>query len=75
MTIPLHVLMIEDCESDAALIVRQLARAGYTVNDERVETPDQLRAALSDTSWDIIIADYQLPQFDAQTALTLVQST
>ena len=30
MSEPLRILLIEDCETDAALIVRQLENAGYT---------------------------------------------
>lgn len=71
----LRVLLIEDSASDADLMIRQLKKAGYTVEAERVETAEQLQAALTSREWDIVLADYQLPQFDAPTALTLVQAT
>ena len=50
--------MVEDSESDAALIVRQLQKANYIVEFERVETPDRMEAALADRSWDFIFSDY-----------------
>ena len=62
---PLRALLIEDVESDAALVVRQLTKSGYEVDWERVECAGQMRAALEKRDWDVIIADYHLPAFDA----------
>ncbi len=67
----LRVLLVEDCESDAGLIIRQLERAGYTITSKRVETAAQLKSALEAEQWDIVIADYQLPQFSASEALRI----
>ena len=72
--IPLQVLMIEDSESDAGLILWQLKHGGYEVNHERVEDAVQMRAALS-SRWDVIIADYHLPEFDAPSALKILQES
>ena len=74
MNIPLRVLQIEDSPDDAALALRQLAKAGYAVDSERVEDAAQMRAALARQVWDLVIADYHLPQFDACAALALLQS-
>src|SRR5581483_12444336 len=70
----LRLLQIEDSETDAALIERSLARAGYTVHSERVIDAAEFKAALV-RSWDVIIADYRLPEFDAPAALALLQQT
>ena len=75
MSTRLRVLLVEDSESDAALIVRYLNTAGYEVSWERVETSGQMRAALERPDWDIVIADYKLPGFDAPTALAILQQT
>ena len=75
MDTPLRVLLIEDSESDAALIIRQLKKADYAVTPERVETAAQMTAALEQQAWDCVIADYRLPQFDAPAALAVLQST
>jgi len=75
LSTPLRVLLVEDSESDAALIVRQLGMAGYAVSQERVETAGQMRAALEGPEWDIVIADYNLPAFDAPAALVILQQT
>jgi two-component system, cell cycle sensor histidine kinase and response regulator CckA len=71
----IRVLFIEDSESDAALISRVLERAGFGVADRRVETAEELKAALWDQSWDVVIADYHLPQFDAPAALRIVRES
>jgi diguanylate cyclase (GGDEF)-like protein/PAS domain S-box-containing protein len=73
--IPLAVLIVEDLESDAQLIVRLLKRAGYAVVSEQVETAEQMRAALEKRAWDIVISDYKMPQFDGKAALALLKET
>lgn len=75
MSDPLRVLIVEDSETDAAMVVRPLRKAGYDVRDERVETASEMRAALEKQGWDVVIADYRLPQFDAPAALALLQGT
>src|SRR3990172_2149591 len=75
MTTSLAVLMVEDSESDAQLIVRALKKAGYDVVVERVETAGQMHAAWGQRAWDIVISDYSLPQFDGRAALTLLRET
>jgi PAS domain S-box-containing protein len=75
MSKPLQVLIVEDLESDAALVARVLRKAGHAVHDERVETADEMRAALEKQAWDVVISDFRLPQFDAPAALALLQGT
>jgi PAS domain S-box-containing protein len=72
---PLAILIVEDSESDAELIVRMLEKAGYAITHERVDNTQQLKAALDRTSWDIVISDYRLPQLNAEAALRMVQET
>ena len=70
---PLRILVVEDSEDDALLMMRELRRAGFDPHFERVETPVAMEAALDRQDWDIILADYSLPAFDALTALALVK--
>lgn len=70
----LAVLLIEDSESDAALMLRELSSKGYQLRHLRVESAAELRSALAD-EWDVILSDFRLPQFNAITALEILQAT
>ena len=72
---PLRVLLIEDSEDDAALVLRELHRGGYDVNCRRVETAHDMRAMLSKETWDIVLSDYSLPEFDALRALDVLHAS
>ena len=69
---PLRVLIVEDSENDALLLVRQLKRGGYEPSFSRVETADTMRATLEEAAWDIVIADYSMPNFTAMEALQIL---
>lgn len=71
----LRVMQVEDSLSDAALIERALTRNGYVVSSERVMNAQQMREALAKQHWDVIIADYRLPDFDAPSALSLLHES
>ena len=73
MNRPLQVLVIEDSEDDAALLEIELQRAGYAPACHRIETSEALSSALEREEWDLVIADYHLPRFDALAALALVK--
>ena len=73
MAIPLRVLVVEDSEDDALLLLRELKRGGYDVTSERVDTPEAMTAALERGGWDIIISDYKMPRFNGLDALKLVR--
>ncbi len=68
----LRVLLIEDREDDSALILRQLAAAGFSPVHRRVDSEQALREALQER-WDVIISDDGLPGFDAFGALRALQ--
>ncbi len=70
---PLRVLLVEDVERDALLLVRELQRGGFDVTCERVDTREAMSVALEELSWDIVISDYVLPRFSAPQALALVK--
>ena len=72
---PLHVLIVEDSESDAGLVVRLLTKAGYEVDYKRVETASEMRSALANQAWDVVISDYELPEFSGPAALNLFTTT
>src|SRR5919202_4302740 len=73
MNTPLRVLIVEDSEDDAELLVYELERGGYDPIYERVDTPAAMNTALDNQLWDIVIADYTLPCFSAPAALNLLK--
>jgi PAS domain S-box-containing protein len=73
MGVQLRVLIVEDQEDDAFLLLRVLRRAGYDLTFERIDTAGAMEVALDQQTWDIIIADYTLPEFDGLAALALVK--
>jgi len=73
MGTPLHVLIVEDSEDDAVLLISELRRGGYEPTLERVDTPEAMNAALGGQTWDIVLCDYAMPRFSMPAALTIVQ--
>jgi two-component system cell cycle sensor histidine kinase/response regulator CckA len=71
----LSILNIEDSEADYALVGRHLAKAGYDVYSERIETAEAMRASLSSREWDLIISDYQMPSFSALQAFEVLKKS
>ncbi len=70
----LKVLIVEDSEDDMFLMLRQLRLGGYEVESTRVDTSESMQAALEQKHWDLILADYTLPDFSAPEALRVLQS-
>ncbi|MCP3677680.1 MAG: response regulator, partial [Deltaproteobacteria bacterium] len=69
----LKVLIVEDSSDDKELMLRELRRANYVLEYERVETPDGMKKALDERAWDIVLSDYSLPCFSAPAALTILK--
>ena len=69
----MRVLIVEDSKIEAKFTVNLLKKNGYSVVHERVETEEQMVAALEEHKWDIIISDYQMPDFDGMRALQVFQ--
>src|SRR5437588_7777056 len=70
---PLRVLMVEDSEDDARLVLRELRTAGYDLTHERVDTAAALEAALDRHPWDLVIGDYSMPHFSGTAALAMLR--
>jgi len=67
----LRALMIDDSEDDVLLTVRELRKGGYHPVYERIETAADMKKALREKQWDIILCDYKMPTFDAPSAIAL----
>ena len=71
----LRVLLVEDREDDALLVLDELRRGGFTVTHERVETAEAMRAALAEQTWDVIVSDYSMPVFTGIRALEVLHES
>jgi signal transduction histidine kinase len=69
----LRLLLVEDSEDDCELLRRELRRGGYTLEMERVWTPDRFAAAL-EKPWDILISDWTMPGFGGEQVLAELAS-
>jgi len=69
----LSVLIVEDSENDATLILRELHRGGYDVSYERVETAGAMNSALTRKTWEIVFCDYTMPRFTGVEALKILR--
>ena len=67
--------MVEDSEDDALLTIRALKKGGYDPEYERVEDAEAMRNALREKTWDVILCDYQMPQFNGLAAIALLKET
>jgi PAS domain S-box-containing protein len=68
---PLRALIVEDAESDVALLLLALREGGFEVTYEAVATHAAMRAALHHGQWDLIISDHGMPQLSSPAALAL----
>src|SRR6266850_7936415 len=73
MGVPIRLLLVEDSEDDAQLLLRELKRGGYQLAHERVATEAALAAALDRQEWDLVIGDHSMPGFSGIAALVLVR--
>ena len=74
MRVPLRVLIAEDSEDDARLLLRELERAGFDPAYERVDRAAAMQAALDRHPWDLVIGDYSMPEFSGPAALALLRA-
>jgi len=73
MATPLHILIVEDSEDDAELLLHALRRGGYDPVFERVDSGSAMEMALARHKWDVVVADHNLPQFSSLRALDLLR--
>ena len=71
----LNVLHVEDSRDDSAFVLRVLRKSDLEIHLERVETANAMAEALEKRNWDIILADFALPQFSGLAALKLLQQS
>jgi sigma-B regulation protein RsbU (phosphoserine phosphatase) len=75
MSKKLRVLIVEDSEDDAELLLSALRSGGYEPLSERVVTHKAMADALKKKTWDVITCDYSMPHFNGLQALKLLRSS
>jgi len=70
--IPIRVLILEDRPEDAELMAHELRRSWFDPACLRMETESEYLDALK-SPFDVILADYRMPQINAPRALELLQ--
>ena len=69
----LNVLIVDDSEQDALLILRHLRNTGFSPNAKRVDSAEAMEKALADQKWDAILCDYVMPGFSGMSALKIAR--
>jgi PAS domain S-box-containing protein len=73
METELRVLVVEDSEDDALLLLRELRKGDYSPIFERVDSAIAMEEALKRQDWEIVISDYVMPKFSGLGALRLLR--
>jgi two-component system cell cycle sensor histidine kinase/response regulator CckA len=69
----ISILQLEDSVLDSDLELAQLTRAGIEFEARRVETREDFVLALERSSFDVILADFHLPNFNGLDALAIAR--
>ncbi len=69
----LKLLLLEDQEPDAAILLRVLSRSGMKCDHVRAANRDEFISALQKDTFNVILADNHLPQFNATGALEILR--
>lgn len=70
----LRLLLVEDSEDDAKILLRHLRRSSIEPESTTVQTAEDFLAALDQGHWDLVISDFELPAFNGLAALRLLRA-
>lgn len=73
MSQPLQILYLEDNKYDAELVIESLQNDGLSFTIKRVSSKADYIAALESKSIDIILSDFNLPNFSGKEALHIAK--
>ncbi len=74
MTPTLKILLVEDTDFDADLLIRHIKKSGLDFTHKRVWERDNFIEAVAIFNPDIVIADHSLPQFSGIEAFRLLKT-
>ena len=69
----IRILLLEDSDFDAELVIRELRKGGLDFVWHRVQTREDYRLALTSFLPDLILVDYKLPDFDGGQAIVMAK--
>jgi len=69
----IRILLLEDSDFDADLVIRELRSGGLSFGWHRVQKRDEFRVALQSYLPEVILADYKLPDFDGAQAVVMAK--
>ena len=72
MSAKLCILLVEDLDDDAFLLIWELKNGGYEIEYEQVYNAEQMIRGLDNRNWDIVITDYSLPGFSGLAGLEIL---
>ena len=62
---PIYIVLVEDSDADAKLVIQELRRAAIAVEVERVHDAETLYEVLATKRCDAVLCDWSLPKLDA----------
>ncbi|HEB86417.1 MAG TPA: GGDEF domain-containing response regulator [Gammaproteobacteria bacterium] len=71
--VSLRILLVEDNPDDAELVLRILRKGGYSLDSLRVDNEPDLKDALENSTWDVVLSDYSMPGFSGLAALNILK--
>ena len=69
----LRALIVEDQPADIELMQRALREAGFDVQGDCVQDEEAFQDAVQKNSYDIVLADYNLPQWNGMEAVAVLR--
>ena len=69
----LRLLLVEDSEDDAFLLLRALKKGGVEPFYQMVDSESAMETALMEETWDLVITDHSLPGFTSFRVLELAR--
>ena len=69
---PIKILVIEDSEADFQLLERSLKKQVPLHNSRRVASRQELKDALEEGGWDVVLSDYAVPGMDFRGNLDFI---
>lgn len=69
----LRLLFVEDEPSDVELVMSALRRAGFEASWDVAQTAEEFTASVCRHSYDVILADYKLPQWNGMESVEILR--